>query len=293
MNNIDKTILGTVQLGINYGINNTIGMPDMKVSNDILSKAYLNGIRSLDTAEAYGCSQQVIGNYHLNHLSQKFNVITKLSLDNQSIIDIKSNVENNCQILNIERLEGYLFHSFHEFVKYPNIYKDLLSLKESGLINKIGVSIYTNEELDHIIKYTNIGLIQLPVNVLDNYNIKGILLKQAKDKGCEIHVRSVYLQGLLLMDEDKIKPKLQPLIPYIRRLKEIAVNANILFEQLCLGYLFKIKEIDKILIGLETVEQLEKNIELIKSAELSNDLIDAVNEITVTEKGLLHPSNWI
>ena len=196
-----KLILGTVQFGLHYGVNNTAGKPSKENIKSILDSAYNSGIQLLDTAEAYGDSQNTIGEYH-NNSTNKFNVITKFSSNTEGFsLNIIERVYNNLKILDIDKLYCYMFHSFDDFNKYFEKYrKELLILKRDGIINNIGVSLYSNDELERVLKFNEITLVQLPFNLLDNNNKRGNIIKKAKAKGIEIHTRSTFLQGLFFFE---------------------------------------------------------------------------------------------
>ena len=146
-----KLILGTVQFGLNYGINNIVGKPSKKNIKSILDSAYNNGIQLLDTAEAYGDSQNKIGEYH-NNSTNKFNVITKFSSNAEGFsLNIIERVHNNLKILDVDKLYCYMFHSFDDFENhFENYRKELRLLKKNGIIDNIGVSVYTNNELESV-----------------------------------------------------------------------------------------------------------------------------------------------
>ena len=135
-----KLILGTVQFGLDYGVNNSTGKPSKENIISILDSAYNSGIQLLDTAEAYGDSQNKIGEYH-NNSTNKFNVITKFSSNAEGFsLNIIERVYNNLKILDVDKLYCYMFHSFDDFNKYFEKYrKDLLILKRDGIINNIGI----------------------------------------------------------------------------------------------------------------------------------------------------------
>ena len=170
---IDKLILGTVQLGLNYGVNTTSGKPSLETAFNILNLAYDSGIRTIDTAEAYGDSQEVIGRYIKQIPNKKFKIITKLSANkilNKG--ELIKHIKATCNILNVQCLEGYMFHNYQSFKNNSFLYQELLDAKKEGIINKAGISLYTNEEIEDIItNYKNFDYIQFPFNLLDNENM--------------------------------------------------------------------------------------------------------------------------
>ena len=287
-----KLILGTVQFGMSYGINNKTGKPLKNSVFEILDTAYENGINTLDTAEDYGDSQNVIGEYNvLNNQRGRFELISKLSSGILDPVHLAHNISVTLSTLNVPFLEGYLFHKYDSYSKSPAFLKELMGLKEKGLIRKIGVSIYGIDDLDKLIGDPHIDIIQLPYNLLDNHNHKQALLERLKAAGKEIHVRSVFLQGLFFMQGNNIPEKLILLRPYLLQVKQIAEGAGVSIEKLALQYVYRDPLVDKVLIGVDSKEQLLKSIEAIRD-EVPNELFAEVDKITVKEKHLLYPINW-
>ena len=181
-----KLILGTAQFGLNYGINNTKGKPDKDTVFEILSSAYENGIRYLDTADVYGNAHDLIGEFHKLNPSNKFQIITKFPHDLEESLDQKINTYLNQ--LNVETLNAILFHSFDSYLKHKEQLSDILTIKSKKFKN-LGVSIYTNEQMNKVIDDINIDIIQIPFNLFENLNIKGKLLEKAKAKNKIVHTR--------------------------------------------------------------------------------------------------------
>jgi len=286
-----KLILGTVQFGLDYGVNNTSGKPSKENIKSILDFAYNSGIQLLDTAEAYGDSQNKIGEYH-NNSTNKFNVITKFSSNTEGFsLNIIERVYNNLKILDVDKLYCYMFHSFDDFNKYFEKYrKDLLILKRDGIINNIGVSLYSNDELESVLKFNEITLVQLPFNLLDNNNKRGNIIKKAKAKGIEIHTRSAFLQGLFFKNTSEFTVKIKPLGPYLNLLNDLC-DEHYKMNDLALNYVCNQKNIDKVLIGVDNVQQLASNM-LSEKKMITKELTNNIEVIDVKETKLLNPSNW-
>ena len=264
-----KLILGTVQFGLDYGVNNTVGKINFNNVKEILDVAFQKGILFLDTAEGYGDSQDLIGKYHKNS-SNSFGVITKFSSNRKDLpSDIKDRVYENLKILSIKSLYSYMFHSFDDYCKYYKTFKeDLFFLREEKSIQKIGVSLYTNQELEEVLKNEDIDLVQLPFNLFDNSSRRKEILKKAKSKGLEIHVRSIFLQGLFFKNINSINGKLLPFKPYLGELENIKNQFKIDIETLALQYALQQKFIDRVLIGVDSLDQIKMNIE--KCSELTD-----------------------
>jgi len=289
----NKIILGTVQFGLDYGINNRSGKPGMKEITLILDKAHKNNIRLLDTAEAYGNSQELIGEYH-QQSQNKFNIVTKYHPHKNSSIDIKAHVLQNLKTLHVDYLYGYMFHSFSDFeTHYEKCKNDINELKRIGLIKKFGVSVYSNNEMESLLNNStiNLDLIQLPFNVFDNAAQRSSLISRAKAKGIEIHTRSVFLQGLIFKNPAQLSEKLKPMVPYMNEVNKISKTHGIELNDLALNYAVQQKNIDYVLVGVDTSDQLEKNIMSLQN-KISDTVIAQINSLRVNEIELLNPSNW-
>lgn len=288
----NKLILGTVQFGLDYGINNTKGKPSDKTIKKILDLAYKNGIEYLDTAEAYGNSQERIGFYHKNSLN-KFKIITKFSSSITKLSDdIETRILENLKSLDVDSLYCYMFHSFNDFKLFFMKYKEkLILLRNKGILNKIGVSVYTNEELEKVLDFEEINLIQIPFNLFDNSNLRGDVLRRAQKKGVEIHTRSVFLQGLFFKGKDNLQGNLKDLKLPLERVENLSEKNNILISDIALNYAYTNNSIDKVLIGVDNEKQLSMNIESIKK-RIDENVFTEINNIKIYKKELLNPSNW-
>lgn len=284
---INKIVLGTVQFGLNYGINNISGKPCRGKVFGILDEAYNKGIRYLDTAETYGNAIEIIGQYH-KQTNNRFKVLSKFK--NAENNTLYNNVSKTLETLSIPKFEVYSYHSFKEYVDKIHLRDDILKLKHAGLIEKIGISIYTNQEFDYVIKDKEINVIQLPYNILDNDNIRGNLIEKAKNNHKEIHVRSVFLQGVFFLNINNLPSKLGPLRKYLLRIMEYCKDKNITIDKLALNYVLQNSNIDKVILGVDSKEQLQANIDMID--ELNESILFIDQEISVLEKELLNPVNW-
>lgn len=291
--NSTKIIIGTVQFGLNYGINNKMGKPDYETVKEILDYAINNDINYLDTAEAYGDSHEVIGRYHQSS-SKRFNVITKFSSKRNDLpAKLTDRIYKDIEVININSLYAYMFHSFADFKLYAESFKnELIKLKKEGIIKKVGVSLYTNQEVEEALRSDLIDLIQIPFNLLDNNNQRLESLKKMKERNIEIHCRSVFLQGLFFKTKNELPVSLQKLSPYIDKIHKVSKNVNVGINDLSLSYAFHQSSIDKILIGVDSVDQLKQNISSL-SRSIPKYVFDQVDEIVVGEINLLNPSNWL
>ena len=287
-----KLILGTVQFGLHYGINNTIGKLTEDQVFELLETAYELGIKTLDTAEAYGNAHSIISSFH-KQSKKRFNIISKYSSSNFDYpIDLVERIQVHCSNFNVNYLEGYMFHSYNDFkININNEPNVLENIKNSGLVKKIGVSAYSNDEIEDLLNFKNINLIQLPFNLFDNEYQRKEILEKAKKRNIEIHTRSVFLQGLFFKDFNTLTNCLLPLKNNLSELSLILKNNNISIESLALNYPLNKTYIDKVLIGVDSLEQLKKNIKATEN-DFDKSIYEEIDCIQIKNTKLLNPSNW-
>jgi len=287
-----KLALGSVQFGLNYGISNISGKVHESKVLEILNKAKKENINTIDTAILYGDSEAVLGRAGVRN----FNVITKLPPMPDHLIDIKGwavkNVSNSINKLNVKKLYGLILHQSDDFIgeRGSELYSILCKLKHEGVVNKIGVSIYNPKELDSLENNNlKLDIVQAPFNILDRRLETSGWLTKLKNLDIEIHTRSVFLQGLLLLDSnsrdqyfDKWKNAFDEFENWIKKTNQTPLEA-------CLNFVYSYNEIDKIIVGIDTLVQLEEIISSINyeyKAPISNHL-------QINDNMLIEPSNWI
>lgn len=284
---IKKIILGTVQFGLNYGINNRYGKISKKEAFNILDYSYHNNIKILDTAEEYGNAQEIIGEY-LKEKPNKFEINTKFKIEDKSIHE---QLERNLKLLNKDNINVYFYHSFNDFLAYPNSGKELLVLKAKGKINKIGVSVYENRDFLKAIKDGAIDVIQFPFNLLDNLQHRNYFINKAKENNKELQARSVFLQGLFFKDVNSLTANIEPLKPYLLNIQKIASKNNIGMESLALSYVLKQEKINHVLLGIDSLQQFKANLNAINEV-ISDKTLQEINNVNVKDVELLYPKNW-
>lgn len=296
--NANKLCLGTVQFGLKYGINNKTGKPRKEEVFEILDMAIKNGINFFDTATAYGEAEEILGQYiKQKNLGSKINVISKLrpQSDQNLEFEVQREVKNSLEQLNIDFLQGYLFHDMMEYYNEKKL-SETMKLKQKGYIRNIGVSIYDFEVAKNIVKEGIIDYIQIPYNIFDQRAEYTGFFQLAKEKKITVFGRSAFLQGLLLMDQKQIPSNISEAYPYMQEWEMICREFSI--DKLSLALLFSYlnKNIKFIVFGVETQEQLIKNISIIKDPFLINQAEKAIPTIKkrfmeVEEKVIL-PFRW-
>ncbi|NDP22187.1 MAG: aldo/keto reductase [Paludibacter sp.] len=286
MNSIEKIVLGTVQFGLDYGINNRSGKVSSNDVDSILSLASALGIRCLDTSYAYGESELSIGDsLFKNPLS--FDIISKCPKTDSSV---GSMFDESIIRLKKDKLYGYLVHNFDFYRSNPDIWEAFQTLKSQGKVTKIGFSIYSVGQLQFLLNNNvQFDLIQFPYNIFDRQFEP--YFEQLKQKGVEIHTRSVFLQGLFFKDLNTLEGNLLALKPYLQALHLYCQSRKIQIQQIALNYVVANKNIDGVLIGVDNISQLQSNVDVLNQQIKAED-IEFINSIQVEESDLLNPVNW-
>jgi aryl-alcohol dehydrogenase-like predicted oxidoreductase len=283
----NKIILGTVQFGLDYGINNARGKPQAEQVFQMLEYASANGICVIDTADAYGNATELLGEFNRNQPG-KFEFNSKFITNHEPLV---KQLFKSLKLLNINYFNVYFFHNFDDLTVYPNLLVELMALKRDKKIKKIGVSVYDNNAFKKAIDTKNIDVIQFPFNLLDNLYQRHTLIELAKMKNKELQARSVFLQGLFFKNPETVPSKLVPLCVYLEMIHAIAAKAEIPVEELALLYVIQQNEIDNVIIGVDSLEQLKQNL-IIGAKSLDQNLMVEINRIVVKETQLLSPKNW-
>lgn len=282
--------LGTVQFGMNYGVQGN-GRPNLDSIYNILDTAIENKIDTFDTAIAYGEAEKILGQYILDRTidSKKVRIITK-DKSNENLLSLISNIENSIKRLNIDKLYGFLFHD-STVVYNKERMTQLIDIKNNGLAEKIGVSIYSPDEAIKALEY-DIDIIQVPYNLFDNRLDKVDFFKKAKSKNIEIYARSSLLQGLALMDYNKLPKNVEFAKDYLIKFDDLCLKSKIDRLNAAVNYVSRNKYIDFIVFGTDNINQLKEYL-LIKENVLPNSFIEEIksNFNNVPDK-LVNPTLW-
>lgn len=255
-----KLALGTVQFGLDYGIANTGGRVSLEEALAIIGRSRQLGIDTLDTAVAYGDSESVLGKLKV----QSWKVVTKLPAvpeDCNNITQwVEMQVSESLNRLQLTRVYGLLLHrpsQLHES-HGPELFAALQSLKVEGLVNKIGVSVYSHDELDKLHNQYAFDLVQAPLNILDRSLIDSGWAQQLQDDGVEVHTRSAFLQGLLLMPKQKRPAKFEHWAGIWAEWDRWLAETSLTPLQACLRYAIGLNCVDRVIVGVDTVVQLDE-----------------------------------
>jgi len=283
---INKICLGTAQFGFEYGINNPRGKIPQREVFEILLYCHQIGINYLDTAYNYGESETVIGKFlRQNTKSWDLKIITKLP-ENENVREVFMESLNR---LGIRKTYGYLVHNFEFFRKKNYIWDRMVQLKREGKTEKIGFSLYFPEEY-YIIKDLEIDILQIPYNIFDRRF--ETLLPELKRKGIEIHTRSAFLQGLIFKKPDELNGKFIKIKDRLIYLTELARESGLPLSSIFLNFCSINKYIDKVLIGVDNLEQLKNNIDFLSYHESVTGIYKKLLELKEDDEDIILPLRW-
>lgn len=280
-----KLAIGTAQFGMPYGISNKNGQTTQLEAEGILDMAFTNGIDTLDTAVAYGDSEVTLGQVGV----ARWNVISKIPpMPVGSGSDwVLKQVEGSLSNLKIDQLSGVLLHAPEQLLSPDGaaIVRGLEKAKSLGLVKKVGCSIYASEYLPSILKLFEPEIMQLPLNIFDQRVINTGWLAKLIERGIEIHARSVFMQGLLLMEPDQRPAYFRKWNDLFQKWDSMVSAKNML--EVCFGFIKSIHGISRVVVGVESQAQL-------------NQLLFAWNKATpitaphlsCEDVALVNPSNW-
>lgn len=286
---ISKICIGTAQFGLNYGVSNSVGIVPFSECEKIIAMARSNGARRLDTAFTYGKSEETLGEIGVTD----FEIISKLPEIKENTSDVRSfvfeSVEKSLEKLKVKKLYGLLLHRPNDLIKPhgDKLYDCLLQLKASSLVDKIGISVYEPEELIRYENY-NIDLIQFPMNPFDIRFYESKAIENLSSQGVEIHVRSIFLQGLLLMSKEDRKPYFNKWEKNWNNWHSYLIEKKISALEACLGFISKFHQISNWVVGVNSLSQFDEILNVTNS--LRNIEYSTFPE---TDVELLNPVHWI
>lgn len=289
-NTFSRLALGTVQFGLPYGINNTIGKVNQVEITQILQAALQYRINVIDTAEVYGNAENEIGHFINEHpeCSSTFKMVSKCVPVNGIFNADSANA--TMRRLNIKQLYGYLLHDFSKVRNNKNFINEFLSLKNKCAIKKIGFSLYYTKDLEFLLEnHFTFDLIQIPFNVFDQRF--AAYFSELKRRNIEIHIRSSFLQGLFFMNVGNLPIKLKPLTSKVKAIQHVGISNNLSVEALALGFNFSFPEIDRVIIGVDNLKNFTDNLNASKQW-VSPDILLELRKLREDDEQLILPINW-
>jgi len=286
-----RLALGTAQFGLDYGLSNTSGQVKLPEVKSILEEAKKYNIDTLDTAIAYGNSESILGEIGVD----KFNIITKLPPIPKDTSDIDLWVNNQVKLslkkMHIDSVSGLLLHRSTDLFETPKrqLFDSLCKLRDNGIVNKIGVSIYNPDELETLEEHgIKIDIIQAPFNILDRRLESSGWLNKLSKAGVELHSRSVFLQGLLLQEKDQRNPYFNKWNYYFKKFDEWVNDTKQTPLGAALNFSYSYEKINKIIVGVQNKFQLTE----ILTSISQDSQFSIPNELKIDDPMLINPVNW-
>lgn len=292
-----RLALGTVQFGLNYGVSNQQGQVSKTQIEEILEQALSLGIDTLDCAAVYGESEQVLGKLTA---SSSFNIITKIPPLNHQQDSLLDYFEQSLKNLQQKQVHGLLMHQANDLITHPErdcFFQQLQRLKQQGKVKQIGVSVYSPEQLQQIAQHFPINLAQVPVNVFDQRFLTNETIDLCSQKNIKLHARSLFLQGLVFINEQDLPNYFAPykakiaefskLAKYLACSKLTLALAIVAQESLNLNNVF-----EKLVIGICNCQQLN---EVVQAYQQATTLAVTIEELAALEDKrleLINPSLW-
>ena len=278
---ISPMTLGTVQLGMNYGIANDAGKPSEEKSFSILRTALEGGITALDTARAYGDSELVIGRFLKQWQGEQPAIITKVpamqgTTPKELEKFVTESVEQSLERLGVNKLASVMLHGAKDPIIHGKACADAVkALISHGYTDKVGVSVYTAEDIAGMLQYDIFSLTQVPMSIFDQRLIAGGWIDKLKQRDYTVYVRSVFLQGLFFLDPEKMTDPilLQHAAPKLRLLRQIAEKENMTLAQLAIAFIRDCPGVTSLVLGADTPEQVQENLAQFATAPLSESVM--------------------
>ena len=287
--------LGTVQFGLNYGVSNSTGQVLKKDVSEIFKFAYSNGINIIDTASFYGNSEKIIGevidkgDWKIITKTPKFN---KKNIQKNELDFLHESFNSSLLKLGVEKIYGLLLHSSADLISPggDKLLSEMEKLKSRGLVEKIGVSVYTGSQVDKILERFDIDIIQLPLSIFDQRLVSTGHIDKIKKRDIEVHARSIFLQELVLMDLHKIPSYFLPILPKIKLFEEISKKYSMSKLDLAIQFIKSIDGVDSAIVGVTDTNQLK---EIVHSFSLNSSLNKLeFTKLAINNSNFVNPSKW-
>ncbi len=289
---LSTLVLGTVQFGLDYGVANTTGKPDRQTVNRMLATAFEAGVNALDTASMYNQAERVLGRA-LADLGMRDRIfITSKARPREGASgtpeeQIAAAVERSLRVLGVERIGLYLLHGYQALPYVGALHRK----REAGDIGAVGVSVYSVEEALGAIAAPGVDAVQHPLSMLDQRFVRAGVLERAAAAGVAIFARSVFLQGIVTMKIQRLPEPIAEVGKTLARLRELAGELTI--EELALRYAASLAGVTGVVVGMETHEQMERNLSAVTAGPLDRALLDAIGrEVPELPEEIINPGLW-
>lgn len=285
----DRLVLGTAQFGLAYGLNNVAGQPSVEAVDELLTAAVLNDLRQFDTATAYGDAETRLGSFFQRQPHLEARIVTKIAAADYATTwqHLRASLERLRQL----HVYGVLFHDFASTQQHPAAWDALREAHAQGVVERLGVSLYHPWQAEQLLAGDwPVTLVQLPYNVLDQRFAPW--LGPLADAGVEVHLRSAFLQGLLLRDPTTLPAFFQPLAPKLTRLRQLADAAQVPVPALLLLFNLLAHPAAKAVIGVDSLANLLENMEARAYWPQAQVLHPELQQLAESDDTFILPYTW-
>ncbi|MDD5421879.1 MAG: aldo/keto reductase [Candidatus Omnitrophica bacterium] len=295
MEKISRFTLGAAQLGLPYGIS---GRPLVDSPEDILRAAREAGIDTIDTAKAYGNSEEMIGRYLKKNAGWSPDIITKIKIEGASAAELVREVEmkldDSLEKLGRKSIYGLMLHNYGALARHKRSLVDAMAqLKAARKVAKIGISVYGADELKISLGYDEFEIFQGPVNLFDRRITSSGSLKEIVRRKKSFFARSVFLQGLFFMDDEALAGKVPEARTYIGKLRGLSEKSGMSMAELAFSYTGSIEGITSLVLGVKSRKQLSDLVALSKAKPIARDLAGQIEKIfSDVPQDVYDPRRW-
>lgn len=294
MTSASRIGLGTVQLGMEYGVTNRSGRPDLDEVAAIVQVAADHGVRVIDTAAVYGASERVLG--QTLDFSREFRLITKtpplreVAIGSRQIEIVKSAFQRSLDRLGVRQVDGLLVHHPNDLLADGGewLWEVMSDLQEQGRVNKIGVSVYNDDQLAQILKDFDVNLVQLPLNILDQRALVNGRITSLKNAGIEVHARSAFLQGVLLTKPGELPEQFAPLREHLESYHRFRLKHNLTALKAALSFVLQ-SAVDHVIVGAARADEFEA---VLAATESLSDEVPDFSEFAYHDERFINPTRW-
>lgn len=280
--------VGSAQFGLDYGISNTDGRVDSETVLAILTRAAAAGIDLVDTAAAYGNSEQVVG-AALTAIENPPAVVSKL-IPGTPAVQVGAAARASLARIGGDQFAGYLLHNAADGFDVER-WNEMERLVEDGITDRVGVSVYHPQEVrDLWASGVDFSIVQLPLSVFDQRFVP--LLLELAERKVEVHVRSVFLQGLYFLPDELLPAACLPALDSLRQLRSLAAETAIPLSAILLGWVVAQRGVDRVVVGVTSVSELEAHIDGFAFADRLSTIAPELTELAVNEESVVLPYLW-
>lgn len=297
--NMSVFSLGTVQLGMNYGMVGKTEKPTEEYAHEILNASLDAGVNMLDTANNYGDSEKVIGSWLKTLGKERPLIVTKIgpfdhSSEEALRADIRKQAEKCLETLGVDVIDIMMEHNCNDYTAAPEIVKEEFArIKERGIARLTAISVYSEDDYKEIAR-AGFDAVQIPLNIFDQGKIHDGGIQAISDAGMAIFTRSVFLQGLVFMDPDNLAPKMSFLKDTLVKFRALAAELDMEPDVLAVSFVLSVEGVSSVVLGCQTPEQIKANAALIdKTRKLTDaEMAKVFDAFGSLDRALIDPRFW-